>query len=123
MPWQLTVKERWFCRWCYAWTELGFHPQEASRPQYQPIAERWERAESGKLSRDVAHAYGFGATLCGITHDGLTASPYLWMTTWPDACQACMEAAAVIDQRWPLEKRGNVRVNPIPPPDSDWPPF
>jgi hypothetical protein len=29
--WDLPVKERWFCRWCYGWTELGHDPHEVSR--------------------------------------------------------------------------------------------
>ncbi|MGW7098845.1 hypothetical protein [Streptomyces sp. NPDC054838] len=40
----------------------------------------WERAESPQLPQGVAHAYdvaygysadGFGATLCGLAHEGL----------------------------------------------------
>lgn len=124
MRWSLPVKERWFCPWCHAWTELGHGPQEVSRPQYEPVNRRWERAASPHLPEGVAHGYGyFGRTLCGIEHDTLSASPYPWVPEWHDACQGCKEAAAVIDQRWPLEMRGGKRVNPAPPPGSDWPPF
>ncbi|MGQ4399050.1 hypothetical protein [Streptomyces scabiei] len=130
MPWDKAVKERWFCPWCYAWTEFGYDPREVSRPQYGYIP--WERAESPQLSEDIAHAFdvayaysvsGFGATLCGLTHEGLTASPYLWISDGVRACQACNEAAAVIDARWPLEMRNGNRVSPAPPPGTDWPPF
>ncbi|MFC8370595.1 hypothetical protein [Streptomyces sp. NPDC057238] len=92
--------------------------------------ERWERAESPELPEDVTHAYDaayaysdFGATLCGIGHDSLSTSPYPWVPEWPNACEACKEAAAVIDQRWPLEMRDGKRIDPTPPLGSDWPPF
>ncbi|MFK0108652.1 hypothetical protein [Streptomyces sp. NPDC091217] len=130
MEWDLPVKERWFCSWCYAWTEQGQDPREVSRPQYQPVYGRWERAESPELPEETAHAYDVayaypdsGATLCGIRHDSLSVSPYLWVPEWPNACEACKECAAVIDQRWPLELRDGKRINPTPPPGSDWPPF
>ncbi|AVT34184.1 hypothetical protein C6361_05185 [Plantactinospora sp. BC1] len=126
----LPVRERWFCSWCYAWTELGHHPQEVSRPQYRPMHRRWERAEAVELPEGVGHAYDeasspeeYGTTLCGIRHDGLRASAYPWVPDWPDACRACREAAAVIDQRWPPGMRGEKRVHPTPPPGSHWPPF
>ncbi|MFF2196396.1 hypothetical protein [Streptomyces sp. NPDC058157] len=130
MPWSLAVKERWFCSWCYAWTEFGYDPREISRPQYGYIV--WERAESPHLPEDVAHAYdaayaystdGFGGTLCGLAHEGLKASGHLWIDESPYACDGCMEAAAVIDERWPLDMRNNNRDSPPPPPGSDWPPF
>ncbi|MFI8385766.1 hypothetical protein [Streptomyces sp. NPDC085540] len=130
MRWELAVKERWFCPWCYAWTEFGYDPREISRPQYGYVP--WERAESSQLPEDVAHAYdvayaystdGVGATLCGIARQGLTASPYLFVAEWPSACEACKEAVTVIDARWPLEMRNGNRVSPTPPPGSDWPPF
>ncbi|MEU3406848.1 hypothetical protein ABZ766_23320 [Streptomyces sp. NPDC006670] len=128
--WQLPVRERWFCGWCYAWTELGHDPGEAWRPQYAPVDERWERAESPRLPEGVAHAYdtayaytGSGATLCGIRHEGLSVSPYPWMPGWDSACGACKEAAAVIDRRWPPHLRDGQRENPTPPPGSAWPPF
>lgn len=116
--------ERWFCRWCYAWTELGYGTGEVLRPQYQPMYGRWERADSAELPDDVTHAYGyFGTTLCGVRHDGLTASPYLWVPHAPDACQDCKAAAAVIDERWPPELRDGGRIQPRPPAGSSWPPF
>ena len=128
LPWELSVRERWFCPWCYAWTEFGHVPGEVSRPQYGDIP--WERARSARLPEDVAHAYdvahtarGTGATLCGLVHEGLTASPYLWMPRWPNACAACKEAAAVIDGRWPPGMRNGNRHSPAPPPGSGWPPF
>ncbi|MFF4550203.1 hypothetical protein [Streptomyces sp. NPDC001435] len=131
MKWQPAVKERWFCSWCYAWTELGYQPQEVLRPQYQPIHLRWERAESPDLPENVAHCYDeahayddFGATLCGKRHDTLSASPYgMWTPEAQNACQVCKQAAAAIDQRWPLEMRGGKRIHPTPPPDSNWLPF
>ncbi|MFE4519199.1 hypothetical protein ACFRMQ_34035 [Kitasatospora sp. NPDC056783] len=130
MAWDLPVKERWFCPWCYAWTELGHDPGEVSRPQYQAMDGRWERAESPSLPEDTAHAYdtayaytGSGATLCGIRHDGLSVSPYFWMPEWANACGACKERAAVIDRRRPPEIRRGNRVHPAPPPGSDRPPF
>ncbi|MFF0112489.1 hypothetical protein [Streptomyces prasinus] len=131
--WDLPVKERWFCPWCYAWTELGHNPREVSRPQYQPPHERWERADSPELPEDVAHAYDTayactdsGATLCGMVHDGLSVSPYFWLPDRDnacDACDACKETAAVIDRRWPPEMRDGNRVSPPSPPGSSWPPF
>ncbi|MGW5973616.1 hypothetical protein [Streptomyces sp. NPDC055186] len=128
--WDLPVKERWFCPWCYAWTELGHDPREVSRPQYQPVHERWERADSPELPEDVAHAYDTayastdsGATLCGLVHGGLSVSPYFWMPDRDDACAACKETAVVIDRRWPPEMRDGNRVSPPPPPGSSWPPF
>jgi hypothetical protein len=91
---------------------------------------RWERADSPSLPQDVAHAYDTayaytdsGATLCGIQHDGLSVSPYLWVPDWATACGACKKTATVIDRRWPPEMRGGKRVNPTPPPGSCWPPF
>jgi hypothetical protein len=85
---------------------------------------RWEWAESPLLPDDSYHGYGyFGSTLCGITHDGLTASPYPWQPERPHACQDCEKAAAVIDERWPPEMRDRLRVHPTPPPGSDWPLF
>ncbi|MFD0367605.1 hypothetical protein [Streptomyces sp. NPDC127114] len=124
MEWSLPVKERWFCPWCYAWTELGYRPKEVARPQYEPVNRRWERAESPDLPEDVAHGYGyFGSTLCGIERGSLSASPYRWVPEWPDACPGCKKAAVVIDERWPAEMRGGKRINPVPPPGSDWPPF
>ncbi|MGW0187829.1 hypothetical protein ACWDV7_18955 [Streptomyces sp. NPDC003362] len=124
MRWEPSLRERWFCGWCYAWTDLGHHPHEVSRPQYEPMSRRWERAEGPELPEAVAHAYGhFGTTLCGIAHDGLTASPYWWMPEAPHACQACKETATVIDRRWPEEMRDGGRIHPAPPPGSQWPPF
>lgn len=130
MEWDPPIKERWFCFWCYAWTESGHDPREVSRSQYQPVNRRWERAESPELPDDVGHAYDeasayedFGTTLCGIRHDGVSASPYPWMPDRPDACHSCKSTAAVIDQRWPLEMRGGKRIHPTPPPGSRWPPF
>ncbi|GAA3381907.1 hypothetical protein GCM10017750_45980 [Streptomyces racemochromogenes] len=128
--WDVAVKERWFCPWCYAWTKFGYDPREVSRPQYGYIP--WERAESPRLPEGIAHVYdaayaysadGLGATLCGLAHEGLTASPYLWMSEWSSACEACKEAVSVIDERWPLHMRNGNRVSPAPPPGSDWPPF
>ncbi|WP_159064437.1 hypothetical protein [Streptomyces olivochromogenes] len=130
--WDLRVKERWFCPWCYAWTELGHQLQEVSRPQYQPVDLRWERAQSPELPGDVSHAYDeahayedFGMTLCGIGSDSLVPSPYgMWTPEGQDVCQSCKEAAAAIDQRWPLEMRGaGKRIHPRPPADSGRPPF
>lgn len=124
--WALPVKERWFCAWCYAWTELGHGPQEVSRPRHEPPEWRWERAESEELPADVSHAYGyFGTTLCGIRQDGMHASPYYWLPGRDNACRSCKEAAAVIDRRWPTDPRGEKRERPqvTPPPGSDWPPF
>ncbi|MFD5656751.1 hypothetical protein [Streptomyces hirsutus] len=128
--WDLPVKERWFCPWCYAWTELGHDPREVSRPQYQPVHERWERAESPELPEDVAHAYDTahaytdsGATLCGLVHEDISVSPYFWLPDRDNACDACKETAAVIDRRWPPEMRDGNRVSPPPPPGSSWPPF
>jgi hypothetical protein len=130
MWWDKAVKERWFCPWCYAWTEFGYDPREVSRPQYGYIP--WELAESPQLSEDVTHAFdvayaysanGSGATLCGLTHEGLTTTPYLWNSDGVCACEACKEVAAVIDTRWPVEMRNGNRVSPAPPPGSDWPPF
>ncbi|MGX1541510.1 hypothetical protein [Streptomyces adustus] len=130
MRWDKAVKERWFCPWCYAWTEFGHDPREVSRPQYSDAP--WDWAESPQLPEEVAHAYdvayaysaeGFGATLCGLIHEGLTGSPYPWLPDGPHACEVCKEVAAVIDARWPLEMRNGNRVSPAPPPGSDWPPF
>lgn len=118
------LKEAWLCRWCYAWTELGTGPGDVSRPQYQSMNLRWERADAEELPSDVSHAYGcFGTTLCGIQQDSMSPSPYPWMPGWEDACQACKEAAVVIDQRWPLEMRGWNRAQGTPPFGSNWPPF
>lgn len=120
----MRVRERWFCPWCCAWTALGHMPLEVSRPQYAPVNQRWERAESPELPEDVTHGYGcFGSALCGMEPRGLSASAHPWVPEWSNDCQACKEAAAVIDRRWPLEMRGSRRINPPPPPGSDWPPF
>ena len=130
MEFDLAVKERWFCDRCYAWTELGHDPREVSRPQYAPMRGRWERAESAELPAGVGHAFDeasayerFGTTLCGIRHDSLTNSPYPWLPDRPDACPACKEAAARIDQRWPPAMRDGKRIQPPSPPGSNWPPF
>ncbi|MGW0854080.1 hypothetical protein [Streptomyces sp. NPDC002690] len=130
MAWDLPVKERWFCPWCYAWTEFGHDPREVSRPQYEPVDSRWERAESPDLPEDVAHAYdtahaytGSGATLCGVEDELLSPSPYPWRPGRSNACDACKETATVIDARWPPGMRGEKRVSPTPPPGSSWPPF
>ncbi|MDG4809166.1 hypothetical protein O7634_20650 [Micromonospora sp. WMMD1120] len=125
------VRERWFCRWCYAWTELGHDPGEIARPQYEPMTRRWERARSPELPEDVGHAYdvayaheGVGATLCGIRDDSVSASPYPWVPSRPDTCPACRDVATVIDGRWPVEMRGSgKRIHPAPPTVSRWPPF
>ncbi|MBM0275379.1 hypothetical protein [Micromonospora tarensis] len=129
--WAAPVRERWFCSWCYAWTEFGHDPREIARPQYEPMKNRWERAQSPQLPEDVGHAYdvayaheGAGATLCGIQHDSVSASAYPWVPDWPNACPGCKETARVIDQRWPVEMRGaGKRIHPRPPADSRWPPF
>ncbi|WP_405764835.1 hypothetical protein OG539_05710 [Actinacidiphila glaucinigra] len=119
-------RERWFCRWCYAWTMLGTHPGEVSRPRYLPANLRWERADRAGPPPGLAHAYGyFGATLCGMRRDGLAPSPYPWVPEWDDACPGCKAAADVIDDRWPVDARGEKYERPLlpPPPGSDWPPF
>lgn len=128
--WELPVKERWFCAWCYAWTELGHHPDEVSRPQYLPVDLRWERADSPLLSEEVFHAYdsafaytASGATLCGIGHEGLSPSAYPWVSESERACGACKEVASVIDRRWPPQMRDGRRESPTPPSGSPWPPF
>jgi hypothetical protein len=57
---------------------------------------------------------GSGSTLCGIRHDSLSASPYLWVPRWPNACEACKEVAATVDRRRPPERRDGARINPTP---------
>lgn len=117
-------EEDWLCSWCYAVTTVGPDPQEVSRPPYLPVDLRWERAAAEGLASDISHAYGyFGATLCSIQRDDMSASPYPWTPAWANACQDCKEAAAVIDQRWPVEKREGNRVQSAPLDDSDWSPF
>ncbi|MFE7894369.1 hypothetical protein [Streptomyces sp. NPDC057412] len=101
-----------------------------SRPQYQPVYGRWERAESPVLFGGVGHAYdtayaytASGATLCGIVHPSISPSPYLWVPDWDDACGACKKTASVTDDRWPPHMRAGNRLNPTPPPGSCRPPF
>lgn len=116
--------EDWVCSWCYAVATVGSGPQEMSRPMYLPMDLRWERAVAEGFPLDVSHAYGyFGMTLCGIRRDGMSSSPYPWVPRWDNACQACKDAAVVIDQRWPLEMRDENRIQIAPPSGSNWPPF
>lgn len=116
--------EEWLCSWCYAVTVVGPGQQEVSRPAYMPMNLRWERAVAEGLPADISHAYGyFSATLCGIRRDGMSPSPYPWIPGWANACQACKDAAAVIDQRWPLEMREGNRLQITPPSGPERPPF
>lgn len=114
-----------FCPRCFAWTALRTSPGEVSLPQYEPMDMRWERASGKGLSPDVAHGYGyFGATLCGVGR-GVSASPFPWVPTWDNACRACRDAAAMIDERWPLDAQGRKlrSQDDSLPPGPDWPPF
>jgi hypothetical protein len=116
--------EEWACTWCYARATVWTCSRDVTGPRYAPANTRWERADGDGLPSGLDHAYGyFGATLCGRYREGVTASPYPWVPEWADACPACKEAAAVIDERWPVEKRGGNRVRIPPSPDSDAPPF
>ena len=93
--------DEWVCGWCYAVTVAGFE-----YPAYEPINSRWERAELDGWENQPRHAYGyFGTTLCGLSGEGLSPSPYPWVPDWANACRPCKEAAAVLDGRLPLEKR------------------
>ena len=116
--------EDWLCSWCYAVATVGSGPQKVSRPTYLPMDLRWERAVAEGFPLDVSHAYGyFNMTLCGTHRDGISSSPYPWISRWVNACQACKDAAAAIDRRWPLEKRDATWMRVTPPSGSEWPPF
>ncbi|MFE4695784.1 hypothetical protein ACFRIC_01720 [Streptomyces sp. NPDC056738] len=120
------VRERWFCAWCYAWTELGTAPGLISRSWYETVDMRWEWADMPGPPVGVSHAYGyFGTTLCGMEQEGIVPSPYPWFPDWDEACSGCREAAVVIDGRWPVDDRGEKRerIRPVPPLGADWPPF
>ena len=58
--WSMRVKERWFCAWCYAWTELGYLPGEVARPQYEPVNRRCEwhtETETAASSPRIRNSY------------------------------------------------------------------
>lgn len=114
-------EETWICPWCYAMTDVEIGGTGIGRPPYQPIYDRWDRADTDRMAGEAAHAYGyFGTTLCGL--DGVKASSYPWVPKWPNACSSCKYSANVIDQRWPLDKRDwreQVNSNSNP----SWPPF
>ncbi|MFF5077434.1 hypothetical protein ACFY36_10305 [Actinoplanes sp. NPDC000266] len=113
--------EEWACTWCYARSTVWARSGDITRQQHEPPTTRWERAE---VPADEAHAYGyFGATLCGRYRDEATASPYPWSPARDNACDDCEEAAAVIDDRWPREKRNGNRERIPLTPGSDAPPF
>jgi hypothetical protein len=116
--------EDWLCSWCYAMTTFGSAPGQVLRPDHLPVHLRWEQAESDELASDVSHAYGFfETTLCGIRRSGMAPSPHLWGSRRPNACESCKEAAAVIDQRWPLEKRDGYRMRNASGSESNGLPF
>ncbi|GAX57594.1 hypothetical protein SO3561_09164 [Streptomyces olivochromogenes] len=95
-------EEIWSCSWCYAATHVGGEWFEIARPPYLPMELRWERAVANGLPADVAHAFGiFDRTLCGIQEVGMSPSDYGWLLERENACDACHEAAMVIDERWP----------------------
>lgn len=97
----------WSCSWCYASTHVGGEWFQISRPPYQPMGMRWERAVADGLSPDVSHAFGaYDATLCGIQRVGMAPSDYWWLPEREDACGDCRSAASVIDSRWPQAMRG-----------------
>ncbi|MGW5422684.1 hypothetical protein [Streptomyces sp. NPDC003943] len=86
---------------------MGDEGFEIARPPYLPIEMRWERAVADGLPANVSHAFGvFDKTLCGIEEDGMSPSDHWWLPERENACGACREAAAVIDERWPQAMRG-----------------
>lgn len=113
-------REARVCQWCYAVTAT-----EGLHPNYEPVRSRWERAEKHGWEDHPRNAYEFfGRTLCGISGDRISASPQPWMPGWANACQACKEAAAVIDERWPPDKRRSSPIRPgFDPLVDDGPPF
>ncbi|BBH71724.1 hypothetical protein ACTI_84090 [Actinoplanes sp. OR16] len=105
------------CAHCYAVTEEGIGPWT-----YEPPSRRWERAEMPEP--EPHHAYGFvNSTLCGLTGDDIVASPYPWIPERPAACPSCRTAAAVIDARWPAEKRLPRRIRSAADIENGAPPF
>jgi hypothetical protein len=97
--------EIWACSWCFATILVGLVSREVASARYEPVNRRWERAGDDWSPDGPTHASGlFGATLCGVR---LGESPYPWVPEWPDACSVCKDAAAVIDARWPVEKRAD----------------
>lgn len=119
---QSSRKTEWVCRWCYATTHVGIYPGEVLRPPYSYRV--WERANVDDLPDGISHAYDwFGGAFCGIVRDGVQATPYPWRGNWPNVCPACKEAVAVIEQRWPLDKRGPRPREYGSSPQPDWPPF
>ncbi|MGY0062601.1 hypothetical protein ACWY4P_39725 [Streptomyces sp. LZ34] len=88
-------------------TSVGGEASEIVRPPYMPVDMRWERAAADDLPADVAHAFGSSdRTLCGLERIGISPSDHLWFPERADACDACREAAKVIDERWPHSMRG-----------------
>ncbi|MFH8804514.1 hypothetical protein ACH4F6_33935 [Streptomyces sp. NPDC017936] len=86
---------------------MGGESFEIARPPYLPMEMRGERAVADGLPADVSHAFGvFDETLCGIQEDGMSPSDHLWLPERENACGACREAAAVIDERRPQDMRG-----------------
>ncbi|MEU8819791.1 hypothetical protein [Actinoplanes sp. NPDC048796] len=113
--------QEWACGWCHARATVWAGPGDVTRPQYEPVDRRWERADG--TADGLVHGHGyFGATLCG-RHQRVTASPYPWVPGRDDACPDCRAAAAVIDERWPAAKRNGNRERLPLSPGSDAPPF
>lgn len=112
------AEETWCCSWRYATTPVGGEWFAISRAPYVPMDGRWERAVADDLPSDTAHAFGFFTkTLCGIESAGMSPSDYLWMPKRSNACGACREAAAAIDERWPHEMRGSdARISAVKQP-------
>ncbi|MFH9864370.1 hypothetical protein [Streptomyces sp. NPDC017202] len=80
---------------------------EVLRPPYLPVEIRWERAVADGLPADVSHAFGiFDTTLCGVQEAGMSPSDHWWLPERESACDACREAAGVIDDRRPRAMRG-----------------
>jgi hypothetical protein len=99
--------EVWSCSWCYAMTSVGGEAFEIARPPYMPVDMRWERAVADELPADVAHAFGsVDRTLCGLERSGISPSDHLWFPERGEACDACRQAAEVVDERWPRNMRG-----------------
>ncbi|EDY64986.1 hypothetical protein ACH46N_20340 [Streptomyces pristinaespiralis] len=95
------------CSWCHAATYVGGDWFEISRPPHLPVGARWERAVAAGLPVGVSHAYGtFDRTLCGIREASMSPSDHCWLPERENACDACREAAVVMDDRWPQAMRG-----------------
>lgn len=111
-----TVQNRWetmtsyACVWCQACVHVFHtgppgHVPAATASAYAPPGMRWGEVFGGEPRRN--HAEGqWGLTLCGLNASGLSTYGVLWDPDRAGVCPGCLTAAAEIDARWPVDRRG-----------------